>query len=227
MTGRTESRPWVTIGREKTVVDRNGGAVNLLSADLNPTNFFRERVVEAQDRQGLKLSENVEFYIVNLLCDFVTYRHPTDTTEGDCLALILKKALESGEQERIALFKRLADTSLYFSGYFQDYFTNKCFDVSYYMQMGSSAYGQLADIMRGRNSYESTMSEIYRDMNRNFSKAVDVIMDVSENTNPAGSPSRSTLSVYDSWLTSASVKLEKDLLSRGIIPVKTSRKANN
>lgn len=204
-------------------------AQTLWTEDVNPTSFFHERVVEAQERQKLKLSENVEFYLVNLLCEFVRPRQETLTSQdGDCLALILKRALESPHGEQVLLFRRLGDTALYFSGFFQESFNNKCFDVSYYISMGENAYGQLSSLMRKKSSYESTMSEIYKDMSRNFGKAVDVLMDVSEHTaGQSAAEKRNTLSIYDAWLSTASAKLERDLLARGIHPVKVSRKQTN
>ena len=207
----------------------SNNALNLWTEDVNPTRFFHEKVVEAQERQKLKLTENVEFYVVNLLCEFVRPRHADlAAEEGDCLALILKRALESPHGEQVLLFRRLGDTALYFSGFFQESFANKCFDVGYYISMGENAYGQLSSLMRRKTSYENTMSEIYRDMSRNFGKAVDVLMDVSEHTaGQAAADKRNTLSLYDAWLSTASEKLERELLARGIHPVKVSRKQTN
>jgi hypothetical protein len=197
----------------------------LWTTDANPARFFHEKIVDAQARQNLKLPENVEFYLVNLLCDYVRTRHSERAEDtGDCLALILKKALESPTGEQVLLFKRLGDTALYFSGFFQEYFNSKCFDVGYYMSMGENAYGQLANIMRRKTSYEATMSEIYRDVSRNFGKAVDVLMDVSENTSGNQAQARSTLSLYDAWLSSASDHLQSELLKRGVHPVKVTKK---
>lgn len=196
-------------------------AVNLWTSDVNPVSFFREKVLEAQARQNVQLTENVEFYIVNLLCDMVSAG--TSKQVDDCLALILKKALESPRGEQVLLYKRLGDTALYFSGFFQEYFNNKCFDVSYYVMMGESAYGQLSTLMRKKSTYESTMSKIYGEMSTNFAQAVDILTDVSEQTNHT-SPSRTTLGLYDAWLSTASQKLERDLRKRGINPVKVSKK---
>jgi hypothetical protein len=210
-------------------VSRSGTALasSLWTTEINPTQFFHQRVVEAQERQGVKLPEHVEFYVVNLLCDFVRTDPKTGEPEGDCLALILKRALESPHGERVMLYKRLGDTALYFSGFFQECFNSKCFDVGYYMMMGENAYGELSSLMRRKSSYESTMSEIYRDVSKNFGKAVDVLMDVSEHTSGQASDKRNTLSVYDAWLSTASEKLERELLRRGIHPVKSSRKTTN
>lgn len=197
-------------------------AMNLWTSELNPQNFFREKVMEAQSRQNVALTENVEFYLVNLLCEFV--RLNPGGEQDDCLALLLKKALESPRGESVAIYKRLGDTALYFSGFFQEYFNRKCFDVKYYVMMGESAYGQLSTLMSRKSTYESTMSQIYGEMSKNFSTAVDILVDVSEQTHHT-SPDRDTLSVYDAWLSTASVKLEKDLIKRGVNPIKVSKKS--
>ena len=199
----------------------SSSAVNLFTTDINPQNFFHKKVLEAQNRQNVKLTENVEFYLVNLLCEFV--RLDSTQEQEDCLALILKKALESPHGERVLLFKRLGDTALYFSGFFQEYFNRKCFDVNYYVMMGESAYGQLSTLMRKKTSYDSTMSKIYSEMSQNFGQAVDILLDVSEQTNQSQTE-RNTLSIYDAWLSTASSKLEKDLRNRGIHPIKVSKK---
>ena len=174
----------------------NSSPSNIWTTDLSPQAFFRDKVLDAQNRQGIQLSENVEFYIVNLLCD---YLRVDDTRMSDeCLALILKKALESSPGEQIFLYKKLADTE--------------------------GAYDQLAHLMKKRTASEAALSEIYGEMASSFGTAVDIITDVSENTTGFESH-RSTLSLYDAWLSTSSKKLARDLNKRGINPVRVSKKA--
>lgn len=179
-------------------------------------------MVEAQSRQGVQLTENVEFYIVNLLCEYL--RVDESGLNDECLALILKRALESPRGEQIFLYKKLADTALYFSGFFQEYFNRKCFDIKYYVMMGEGAYEQLASLMKKRSSPEAALGEIYEEMASSFGTAVDIITDVSENTTGLEN-TRSTLSIYDAWLSTSSKKLAKDLNKRGINPIMVSKKA--
>ncbi len=40
----------------------------------NPTTFFFEKVTSAQQKQGTKLTENVEFYLVHLLQIILFYK---------------------------------------------------------------------------------------------------------------------------------------------------------
>ncbi|KAB8039719.1 hypothetical protein GCL60_05510 [Silvanigrella paludirubra] len=191
----------------------------LWMTEVNPTQFFHEMVVEAQERQRLKLTENVEFYIVNLLCGYL--RASDSDSNEDCLALILKKALESSHSEKIALYKKLADTALYFSGFFQEYFNRKSFDIRYYVTMGESAYNELSNLLKGKNTYQETMSTIYYEMSKNFTVAVDILLDISEQTTNQNNE-RTILSLYDAWLNTASPKLEKELFHRGVNPIKVS-----
>ena len=197
-------------------------SATLWTSDLSPQSFFRDRVIEAQSRQGIQLTENVEFYIVNLLCEYL--RVDESGLNDECLALILKKALESPRGEQIFLYKKLADTALYFSVFFQEYFNRKCFDIKYYVMMGEGAYDQLASLMKKRSSPEAAMGEIYEEMASCFGTAVDIITDVSENTTGLEN-TRSTLSIYDAWLSTSSKKLAKDLNKRGINPIMVSKKA--
>jgi len=194
----------------------------LLGSEIDLRAFFYEQVQAAQKNQNLKLNENVEFYVVNLLYEYATAFQFDDS--HDCLALILQKAIESPFQERVILYKKIADTALYFSGYFQEFFNNKTFDIRYYIQMGSIAYAELSALMKRKDTYSITMSQIYQDMNLYFLQAVDVLLYVSEQTNPNASLQRSTLSIYEAWLQTDSAHLKKELYQRGIIPVRMGAK---
>jgi hypothetical protein len=190
-----------------------------LSQETNPGHFFRERVLEAQARQQIKLPDNVEFYLVSLLCDFVKAKDDS-IPDSDCLALVLKRALESPHGEKVVLFKHIGDTALYVSGFFKDSFTRKAYDMKYYAMMGEGAYAQLAGLMQNYSTFGRTMSSIYSELADHFFPAVEVLMDVSEQTTgQADASAFNALNVYSQWLTTESAKLGRDLLREGIIPV--------
>lgn len=137
---------------------KNEGSV-VWTENVNPEYFLREKVVEAQDRQKVRLPDNVEFYLVNLLCCFVKSREEP-TEQADCLALTLKKALEGPYGQKVLLFKHIGDTALYFSGFFKDSLNRKSFDLSYYAMMGEGAFQQLASLMRNQSTFGRTMATI-------------------------------------------------------------------
>lgn len=197
---------------------RNGAQVVWMD-NVNPEYFFRDKVIEAQDRQGLRLPGNVEFYLVNLLCGFVKSREEP-TEQADCLALTLKKALEGPYGQKVLLFKHIGDTALYVSGFFKDSLNRKSYDLSYYIMMGVGAFQQLAGLMRAQSTYGRAMAEIYGELSDYFHTAVEILMDVSDQTTGrADERTFDALSVYGQWLSTDSQKLSRDLLAEGIIPV--------
>jgi hypothetical protein len=183
----------------------------------NPTTFFFEKVTSAQQKQGTKLTENVEFYLVHLLSDLVFGGMGT-MGSSHCLFDLLKKATESERNGKVAFYKQLGDTALTFSGLFYDYFNNKSFDISYYKSMGENAFDHLVSLMNRKNSFEQTMSLLYAELRDDFNTAVDILMDVSDQTN-LSKPNKSTLEVYERWMTTQSKRLESELISKDIIPL--------
>ena len=199
-----------------------------LSILETPQHFFKERVDEAKLAASLSLNLDVEFYLVNLLCDFIDptkINHALSTKDVEeknfmnrPLALIFQDALNSPETERLEKLRRLGDISLYISGFFQDYFNRKTFDVSYYVDLGSSAYEQVAALKKSNSSNTGRQSGVFRDMAREFTHLVDLIARVSESFHPSA---QDTLAIYEKWLNLESDRHAKNLLERGIIPVKT------
>src|SRR5690606_20993186 len=123
--------------------------------------------------------------------------------------------LESLPAEKIVIYKKLADSALYFSGFYQEYFSNKPYSIKYYIGMGQSAYQALSALMTHNSSYNKTMSKIYQEMSETFLDSVDILLCVSERTFQT-QESRSTLNIYETWIDTESQKLEKNLLEKGI-----------
>ena len=192
---------------------------------VSPQEFFRGRVTEASSNLKLMLGEDIEFYLVKLLCDFIEpekivepiaedYANPLEAP----LALMLKKAQEtSTPEQKIRIFRILGDTSLYVAGYFQDYFNRKTFDISYYMNMGSSAYSSISDLMR-----EDRTSAVYTELAEFFPQLVDVVAEIADVNDP--SDNKDLLSIYDRWNRAPSPRLRKILSEAGIKPVKVPTK---
>lgn len=188
--------------------------VNLV---LKPTEFFREKISNVLEKQQIKVSEEIEFYLVNLLCEFISPA-PLQTKTGTLdlldtpLALVLKEAVEASSQEQIKIYKILGDTSLYVSGYFQDYFNRKTIDIDYYMLMGSTAYNHLSALDRERNS------ELYSNLSLNFHVFVEVVAEVADQLGGINK-SKNLLAIYDRWTRNNSDRLRKTLEEYGITPI--------
>ena len=88
--------------------------------------YFKDMVGTAIENQKITVAPPTEFYVVNLLAEFLDaenlFRAEGDgsSREEEPLAFILKRAQEQQGFERVRELKRLGDTSLYVSGYWGD-----------------------------------------------------------------------------------------------------------
>ena len=105
--------------------------------DTRPSEFFKERVRVALTNNNMTVDNDVEFYLVTLLCNFIQPALDLQGRLDTPLALFLKEALESADSyEQQARFKVLGDLSLYVSGYFQESLNRKTIDINYYIAIG-------------------------------------------------------------------------------------------
>lgn len=191
---------------------------------VHPADFFRTKISSAANNLNLQLKDDVEFYIVNLLCEFI---HPDQLVVDEIdlldtpLALIYKKALESAPEMQVKIYKRLGDASLYIAGYFQDSLNRKAVDATYYITMGSAAYQRISTLMRDRYR-DQNFTTIYGDLSKEFHNLVNIMVEVAEDI-PADAH-RNLLSIYERWSRTGSDKLRKILEDQGITPVPTKNK---
>ena len=110
-----------------------------------PVEYFKELVEAALARQHLQAGDLTEYYLVNLLCQFV---RPDSANrfgvDGEPLAFRLGQALKTGGSEQRARLRSLGDFSLFMSGFFPDSLNRRTVDVDYYVSMGEYAYGSLS-----------------------------------------------------------------------------------
>lgn len=165
---------------------------------VKPSDFFRSKVDDVIQKMQIDLDDHLEFYIVNLLCEFIT---PQNLTLGEMdlldtpLALIYKEALEAPPQSQPKLYKKLGDVSLYIAGYFQASLARKTVGRNYYISMGSSAYQELSQIFKTRHR-EIHFTEMYSNLSKEFKTLVAVMSGVSKEI-PIQSPNM--LRLYESW----------------------------
>ncbi|MEZ4742546.1 MAG: hypothetical protein R3B45_08875 [Bdellovibrionota bacterium] len=192
---------------------------------VSPTEFFREKVSSAIDRQKLEVNDDIEFYLVNLLCEYINPTRDGSFSNGDKLldtplALQLKNALEAPPEKQFRIFKQLGDTSLYISGYFQDFFNRKIYDIDYFITLGSSAYDNIAILMRDR---DDSFADTYHSLAKLFKRLVEVVAEVSDGFNP--NQSLNVLATYDRWTKNQdSERLRRKLEESGILPIPISTK---
>jgi hypothetical protein len=176
-----------------------------------PAEYFRELVDSALARQRVKAGDLTAFYLVDLLCQFVSPgTRPGLTRDAEPLALRLGRALEMGGSARRAELRSLGDFSLFMSGFFSDSFNRRMVDVDYYVSMGEYAYGSLS------RRDEDTFSQVFGELARKFVGFTDVLADISAQTELT--TSGDVLRLYETWLRTGSARDGQKLIDRGIVP---------
>jgi hypothetical protein len=181
---------------------------------LQPQAYFYELVTHALGNQKLETRPETEFYLVNLLNQFMT----ADRLPEEPLALMVKDALEApGAEQARTIFQKVGDTSLYVAGYFQESLSRKLVDVDYYIEMGGTAYQQVA-----ARAEENRLRELYSELADKFAAFVEVLGEISAATTQR--TEQDILRLYEVWVRTKSERAAKALQEAGIIPNDTVKK---
>ncbi|SEU07399.1 hypothetical protein SAMN05443639_107127 [Stigmatella erecta] len=178
--------------------------------------FFKTVLEEVIGRQQVVVAELTGFYLVNLLTEFATTDKLFTQEEGgrrdhEPLAMLYHRALQQEREERIRTFRRLGDVSLYKAGFFAGSLNSSAVGPDYYIQMGGTAYGQLADMAPGAG-----FAEVYRELCSKFRVLVEVLEEIAARGMVQGGPS-GTLKVYETWVRTGSNRLERVLVDAGML----------
>lgn len=178
--------------------------------------FFRAVVTEAMQHQQVSLAEVTEFYLVNLLSEFAySEKLFAEEEEGrrsqEPLAVLYHRALQQEREERIRTLRRLGDVSLYTAGFFRDSLREKPVGADYYIQMGGTAYGAVAQLA-GTNSFAG----VYRELHEKFRVLVEVLEEVSARGMVQNGP-QGTLKVFETWSRTGNERLERVLVEAGVV----------
>jgi hypothetical protein len=175
--------------------------------EQTPVEYFKEQVEASMARQRLQAGDLTEFYLVNLLCQYI--RLDQDADYGEPLALRLARAAQTGGAERRARLRSLGDFSLFTTGFFSDSLRRSTVDLDYYVAMGEYAYGSLS-------LAEDAFREVFAELARKFVGFSDVLADISERT--ALTSNNDVLRLYEKWLRTGSARDGQRLIQRGIVP---------
>jgi hypothetical protein len=177
--------------------------------EQTPAEYFKELVEGALARQHLQVGSLTEYYLVNLLCQYVRLDPHVDAEHGEPLAVRLARALQTAGVEQRARLRSLGDFSLFTAGFFSDSFRRRHIDVDYYVSMGEYAYGSLSRA-------EDAFREVFGELARKFVGFSDVLADISERT--ALTSNNDVLRLYEKWLRTGSERDGQRLIQRGIVP---------
>jgi len=179
--------------------------------------FFKLLVGEVVRRQRVSLEEVTEFYVVNLLSEYAEagklFTHELEgRRDTEPLALLYHRALQQDRDEKIRTLRRLGDVSLYTAGFFQPSLKDRVVGADYYMQMGRTAYGAIAELA-GATSFAS----VYQELHQKFTALVEVLEEISARGLCASGP-QGQMQVFEAWSRSGNERLQHVLADVGMIP---------
>lgn len=184
----------------------------------NVTEFFRESIGEAVTRQQLEADDHTVHYVVNLLTLYTRseelYDQGPEGQDLPPLARMLADAMAAqNDRDCNRSLRRLGDTALFMAGFFPDSLARKPVDVDYYIRMGGTAYGALAD--RSRSVAQGrALASVFAELGRKFAAFVEVIGEISDLARHY--TSRDILRLYERWLATGSPRVRNKLDALGV-----------
>lgn len=184
---------------------------------LNPQEYFHGAVSGAIATLKINVSEQAQSYLVHLLGHYISSEnfYPTDADgrRAQTLTEQLAHALEVESNElRAHRMRQMGDFSLYVAGFFTNSLSRKLVDIDYYISMGGAAYETVAKLEKKNKAV------LFKELSTKFSKFVDVLAQISEETGFRPDDHKDLLRVYDLWLRTGSERLAKQLARAGIVP---------
>ncbi|UXI68717.1 hypothetical protein [Tahibacter amnicola] len=132
------------------------------------TALWHDLVREAEERGQTTLDSETESYLV-----FLLMRHLRDAgLAGHVLALDYLAALEDSGHARRENLRDVGDRCLLIAGLFPEQAERRLVSLGYFLDMGSRAYGELADAAR------TAWAELFRRLAATFARLVRVLVEV-------------------------------------------------
>jgi hypothetical protein len=173
--------------------------------------FFQDEVERAFRDEGLSPGVRVEHYVVQLLSGYAVQQ-----IESTPLALRMLAAAGAPQRERRRHLRRIGDTSLYVSGFWSDSLEGRVVDVDYYIEMGGSAYGELA---RGDGLSGDPLGDVFGELAGNFVRFVGALALISRRV-ATPTTDRDILRLYRQWQRTKSANAAARLAALGVVPPK-------
>jgi hypothetical protein len=155
-----------------------------LVAQSNLFSFFYDRVQEARRVRGVEVEDDTEFYLVNLLVDFLRTRRLVEVggnrVDEVPLAIRLLECRSSASGDGFVQLKHLADSTLYILGFFAESLHRSSVDLNYYRGLARSAYRDLA-VMGGWRSSRGSDS-VFDELSDKFEDCTILLGEVREGT---------------------------------------------
>lgn len=173
--------------------------------------FFRELVERAVARLGAPVSQEAAWYLARLLEEFGRTEQLVDADrQVPTLTELLLEARAAGGAS-LRRYRRLADFSLYASGYLRRFLAERRVDPGWYQEVGASAYQLLARAAGGTEG----LGQVFQELASHYGSCVDVLSDVRD-LGSEDDPG-ALLRLYEEWLATRNPRLRARLWSLGLM----------
>lgn len=188
-----------------------------INTESSLRSYFHDAILRASAENELDVCEHTHWYLTNLLHTYSRtdrfFDHRPDGGKLTPLAEYYRLAAEApSDNERRLYLQRLGDVAIVVSGFFAAALRRRAVGVNYYMAMGETAYGSLADA-GGGTTKEKALAEIFEDLSNHFGRFVTILSSIASNTDP----SQDLLAMFDRWQDTGEPQLEKALRARGVM----------
>ena len=130
------------------------------------------------------------------------------------LAAMLAEAVEApSTRDSDRALQRLGDVALFMAGFFPDYLARRPVDVDYYIRMGGSAYGTLADRSR-TTSHAIGLADIFAELADKFASFVEVLGHIADLGRQY--TSSDIMRLYELWIATGSRRARERLDALGV-----------
>ena len=141
----------------------------MLVSEPGNTAQWQKLVHEAADVAGTRLDEELESYLVFML---MRYLRRGDMVQR-ILALDFLRALERDQTQRGESLREVGDQCLLFCGLFPSRAEKRRVNVSYYVDLGRSAYSTVAESM-------VQLAQLYQRLSREFVHVMDTLLAIRQ-----------------------------------------------
>jgi len=188
-----------------------------LSKAQNLQDFFREELQQVFEQRKVDVGEDTLWYLTQLLYNFRRSEQLFDyNADGGTLTPLAEYYRQAHEaessHERRLYLQRLGDVSLFISSLYSGALKRKPVNVGYYMSMGETAYGFLADTT-GSSSRDRALVDIFSDLSARFSQLVAALANIAGR----GQRSGNLLELVCEWEKTQCPALGQELEARGVV----------
>jgi len=156
--------------RSADIVSKEGANMAKLVIQPTSTAQWHALVSEAENAASCVLNEDLESYLVFLLMRFASNPHML----ARVIALDYLNNTATERRTRHEKLRDVGDQCLLFSGLFPKQAERRMVKVSYFVDLGRSAYQQLSDTMSSKSA------DIYASLSRDFVSLMDILQTMRE-----------------------------------------------